>query len=128
METNELISAIEEAKEQERKERERKAEKIKKMEEENFKRELINGLRDVLDKDASERAETQKVQIPLNEYIELVCMVRDLDTLKGAMLESLELDYSGEGLRVAGDAAINAFKVLFTAEYKHKLAKLKGGE
>ena len=110
---NTIDLAIEEAKEQEREEKERKAKA-------DLKKALMAGLKGVMP-----APEEQQVKVPLSEYISLMCMVRDFDTLRGVILESLELSYSGDDLRLAGDEVLNACKVLFNADLKLRYTELK---
>ena len=107
----------------------RKEEKAaeKKKRDDAFRRELKAGLKNL----AAEliKTEEQQVKIPLSEYISLVYMARDLDTLKTAILDSLTLGYS-KGLKIEYDneAIASAFSVLFPEEYKAKYNELKTKE
>lgn len=117
-----LDLAIEEAKAQER-----AAEKKKR--DDAFRKELKAGLKNL----AAELmpTEEQQVKIPLSEYISLVYMARDLDTLKNVILDSLTLaSYSKAKLKIEYDNEdiASALSVLFPEEYKAKYNKLKASE
>lgn len=117
-----LDAAIEEAKAQERAEE-------KKKRDDAFRRELKAGLKNL----AAELmpTEEQQVKIPLSEYISLVYMARDLDTLKNVILDSLTLaSYSKDKLKIEYDNEdiASAFSVLFPEEYKAKYNELKAKE
>ena len=117
-----LDKAIEEAKAQERAEE-------KKKRDDAFRKELKAGLKNL----AAELmpTEEQQVKIPLSEYISLVYMARDLDTLKNVILDSLTLaSYSKDKLKIEYDNEdiASAFSVLFSEEYKAKYNELKAKE
>lgn len=106
----------------------RKEEKAaeKKKRDDAFRRELKAGLKNL----AAEliKTEEQQVKIPLSEYISLVYMARDLDTLKTAILDSLTLGYDRLKIEYDDKDIINAFSVLFPEEYKAKYSELKANK
>ena len=114
---------IEEALEQEQADAEKakKAESKKAME--NFKKDLLTSLKNAL---ADELQDEQVVKIPLSEYISLVYMAKDLDTLKSAIEDNLRLNYSNDGLKLDDDQkVVDAYAILYPVEYKAMLTKLK---
>ena len=111
-----LDLAIDEAKAQER-----AAEKKKR--DDAFRKELKAGLKNL----AAELmpTEEQQVKIPLSEYISLVYMARDLDTLKSVILDNLTLGYTSRlKLKYDDEAIATAISVLFPEEYKAKYNEL----
>lgn len=79
---------------------------------------------------------TKTVEIPLNEYISLKLMQRDLSILHRAIFSEIELNYGGDGLRLYGNGKImQVVEVLYSDlcesifdNLKAELSKVKANE
>ena len=96
-----------------------KANKIK----DDFSKQLREGL-----KDALKAKNDEKVTITLEEYVTLKQKEMDLDRILNALVDNLELNYSGERLRLgSGEDMANVLKVLYPEAYDtilaHELAR-----
>lgn len=81
-----------------------------------FRTQLKNGLKDALDV-------SPRVEIPLAEYVALKQQETDLNRLLHAILDNLELNYSGDALRLKDyDTLANIFKCLYNEAYLHIMA------
>ena len=91
----------------------------------DFSKQLREGL-----KDALKVKNDEKVSISLKEYVQLKQKETDLERILSAIVNNLELNYSGEHLRLgSGEDMANVFKVLYPEAYDTALAlELKRNE
>lgn len=71
------------------------------------------------------KKENTKVTINLEEYTTLKLKERDLERLLNAIINDLELNYCGDGLRLKDDVLLDAFRVIYPEAYDITLAALQ---
>lgn len=89
----------------------------------DFSKQLREGIKDALKVNNDE-----KVSISLKEYVQLKQKETDLERILSAIVDNLELNYSGEYLRMSGgEDMANVLKALFPEAYDtilaHELAR-----
>lgn len=86
----------------------------------SFRDELREHLRDAF---RESKANGNKVNVDIDDYVILKLRSADLDRLLSAIMDELTLSYNKEYLRVgSGDRIADTFRVLYPEAYDHILA------